>query len=306
MPAGQSLHREHRDPSLHGVFVTIPRISLRRFGIPSAPMVRELSSDIKIIDTAVEEADDILEDEAGTVWVLEFESRNGNPARTIRHYVAAVGRHPTRRVELALFWDRARRPDRVRPVRAQRASLAAHQVFLASLDGRAALARLRAQAPAGLSSDDALELALAPAMDHGGRPMWDVLEDLAPLAAGLEPAWVSVVVGTMGALGYDLLEPAERPRLLEVLGRMPFPQTLFTDLEKRGEKRGEERGEKRGALRQAREAVLEDFTVLFGSVPPAVEQLVRQAEDIDRLKGWRRAILKAGSAAAAERAVAED
>ena len=82
---------------------------------------------------------------------------------------------------------------------------------------------------------------------------------------------------------------------------MPFPQTLFTDLEKRGE----ERGEKRGALRQAREAVLEDFTVLFGSVPQAVEQQVRQTEDIERLKGWRRAILKAGSAGAAERAVLE-
>ena len=68
-------------------------------------------------------------------------------------------------------------------------------------------------------------------------------------------------------------------------------QTLFTDLEKRG------------AVRQAREAVLEDFTVLFGSVPPAVEQQVRQTEAIERLKGWRRAILKAGSAAAAERAV---
>ena len=124
--------------------------------------------------------------------------------------------------------------------------------------------------------------------------MWDVLEDLAPLAAGLDPAWVSVVVGAMGALGYDALGPADRPRLLEVLGRMPFPQTLFTDLEKRG------------ALRQAREAVLEDFTVLFGSVPQAVEQQVRQTEDIERLKGWRRAILKAGSAAAAERAVLED
>ena len=86
---------------------------------------------------------------------------------------------------------------RVRPVRAQRASVAAHQVFLASLDGRAALDRLRAQAPA-LSNDDALELALVPAMDHGGRPMWDVLEDLAPLAAGLDPEWAAVVVGAMG------------------------------------------------------------------------------------------------------------
>ncbi len=296
MPADQSLHREHRDHGIRGVF-TIPRISLRRFGIPSAPMVRELSGDIKIIDTAVEEADDILEDEAGTVWVLEFESGSGNPARTIRHYVAAVGRHPTQRVELALFWDGARRPARVRPVRAQRASVAAHQVFLASLDGRAALARLRAQASAGLSNDDALELALVPAMDHGGRPMWDVLEDLAPLAAGLDPAWVSVVVGAMGALGYDALEPADRPRLLEVLGRMPFPQTLFTDLEKRGEKRG--------AVRQAREAVLEAFAARFDGVPDTVQRAVSQAEDLDQLHRWHRAVVRARDESEAQRAVLE-
>ena len=119
MPTDPPLHREHRDHGLRGLF-TIPRISLRRFGIPSAPMVRELSGDIKIIDTAVEEADDILEDEAGTVWVLEFERGSGNAARLIRHYAAAVQRHPRQRVELALFWDGARRPPRGRPVRAQR------------------------------------------------------------------------------------------------------------------------------------------------------------------------------------------
>jgi len=289
VPPDQPLHREHRDHGLRGLF-TIPRISLRRFGIPSAPMVRELAGDIKLIDTAVEEADDILEDEAGTVWVLEFESGAGNAARLIRHYAAAVQRHPQQRVELALFWDGARRPARVRPVRAQRASVAAHQVFLASLDGRAALDRLRAQAPA-LSNDDALELALVPAMDHGGRPMWDVLEDLAPLAAGLDPEWAAVVVGAMGALGYDALEPADRPRLLEVLGRMPFPQTLFTDLEKRG------------ALRQAREAVLDAFAARFDAVPNTVQHAVSQAADLDQLHRWHREVVRARDEAEAERAV---
>ena len=181
----------------------------------------------------------------------------------------------------------------MRPIRAQRASVAAHQVFLASLDGRAAVARLRAQASAGLSNDDALELALVPAMDHGGRPMWDVLEDLAPLAAGLDPAWVSVVVGAMGALGYDALEPADRPRLLEVLGRMPFPQTLFTDLEKRG------------AVRQAREAVLEAFAARFDAVPDAVQRAVSQAEDLDQLHRWHRAVVRARDESEAERAVLE-
>jgi hypothetical protein len=301
VPTDPPLHREHRDHGLRGLF-TIPRISLRRFGIPSAPMVRELSGDIKIIDTAVEEADDILEDEAGTVWVLEFERGSGNAARLIRHYAAAVQRHPRQRVELALFWDGARRPPRVRPVRAQRASVAAYQVFLASLDGRAALARLRAQAPAALSSDDALELALVPAMDHGGRPMWDVLEDLAPLAAGLDPEWAAVVVGAMGALAYDALEPAERPRLLEVLGRMPFPQTLFTDLERRGE----ERGEQRGALCQARVAVLEAFAARFTAVPDPVQHAVSQVADLDQLHRWLRAVVRARDEAEAARAVLED
>ena len=300
MPTDPPLHREHRDHGLRGLF-TIPRTSLRRFGIPSAPMVRELSGDIKIIDTAVEEADDILEDEAGTVWVLEFERGSGNAARLIRHYAAAVQRHPRQRVELALFWDGARRPARVRPVRAQRASVAAYQVFLASLDGRAALARLRAHAPAALGSDDALELALAPAMDHGGRPMWDVLEDLAPLAAGLDPEWAAVVVGAMGALAYDALEPAERPRLLEVLGRMPFPQTLFTDLERRGE----ERGEQRGALRQAREAVLEAFAARFAAVPDPVQHAVSQVADLDQLHRWHRDVVRARDEAEAARAVLE-
>jgi hypothetical protein len=292
VPADQPLQRAYRDHGFRGVF-TLPRISLRRCGIPSAPMVRELSSDIKVIGSAVEEADDILEDEAGSVWVLEFESGGGNPARRIRHYVAVVGRHPAQRLELALFWARARRPARVRPIRAQRAFVAAHQVFLASLDGRAALARLRAQAPAGLGSDDALELALLPAMDHGGRPMGDVLADLAPLAAGLDPAWVSAVVGTMGALGHDALEPAERPRLLEVLGHMPFPQTLFTDLEKRG------------ALGQAREAVLEAFVARFTAVPDTVQRAVSQTEDIDQLHRWHRAVVRARDEAEAERAVLE-
>ena len=205
-------------------------------------------------------------------------------------------------MEAALFWIRARRPDRVRSVRAQRATLSAHQVFLASLDGREAVARIRTHARVALTADDALELALVPAMRHGDRPMWDLLEELASLAASLPPDWVPTVMGTMGALGYDELTPAERPRLLEVLRRMPFPQTLFTDLEKRGE----ERGAKRGALHQARESLLEDFTVLFGSVPPVVEQRARQTEDIDQLKAWRRAILKAGNPAAAERAIVQN
>ena len=73
-----------------------------------------------------------------------------------------------------------------------------------------------------------------------------------------------------------------------------------------GREEGWEKGRAEGELRQARAALVEDLAVLFGSVPLAVEQPVRQTEDVERLKGWRRTILKAGSAAAAEQAILGD
>ncbi len=298
---GPSLHRQHRDHALRELFSTVPGISLTRLGIRTPPMARELPADVKLIETAVEEADLMLEDEAGTVWVVEFESGGGDAARLLRHYAAPCQRHPGRRVELALFWVRARHPARVRPLRVQRASMAAHQTFLASLDGRAALQRLKARASAGLAGDDAIELALAPLMDHGERPMWDVLAELAPLATALPPAWGPAVVGAIGALGYDSLGPEERPRLLEVLGRMPFGQTLFADLRREGE----ELGKKRGALCKAREAVLEAFAARFDAVPTAVRSAVDETEDLDVLSRWHRAVIRAQTAADAERAVLE-
>ena len=132
--------------------------------------------------------------------------------------------------------------------------------------------------------------------------MWDVLEDLAPLATGLDPEWAAVVAGAMGALAYDARESADRPRRLEVLGRMPFPQTLFTDLERRGEQRGEQRG----ALCQARVAVLEAFAARFTAVPDPVQHAVSQVADLDQLHRWLRAVVRARDEAEAARAVLED
>lgn len=76
---------------------------------------------------------------------------------------------------------------------------------------------------------------------------------------------------------------------------MPFPQTLFTDLEKRGEKRG--------ALRQAREAVLEAFAARFDAVPDTVRHAVSQAADLDQLHRWHREVVRARDEAEAARAV---
>ncbi len=82
---------------------------------------------------------------------------------------------------------------------------------------------------------------------------------------------------------------------------MPFGQTLFADLRREGEKLGE----KRGALRKAREDVLEAFAARFDAVPTAVRSAVDGTEDLDVLSRWLRAIIRAQTAADAERAVLE-
>ena len=74
---------------------------------------------------------------------------------------------------------------------------------------------------------------------------------------------------------------------------MPFGQTLFADLEKRG------------ALRKAREDVLEAFAARFEAVPTAVRSAVEETEDLDVLSHWLRAVIRAQTAADAERIVVE-
>ena len=84
---------------------------------------------------------------------------------------------------------------------AQRSTVAAHQVFLASIGRHRVLDRLRAHASTGLSGDDAREAARAPAMEHHGRPMQHVLEDLAAWVEAVPPDWQPVVLGTVGLSG---------------------------------------------------------------------------------------------------------
>ena len=54
MSDSPSLHREVRDHALRALFAAIPGISLARFGIRTAPMARELSSEVKLVETSVE------------------------------------------------------------------------------------------------------------------------------------------------------------------------------------------------------------------------------------------------------------
>ncbi len=123
--------------------------------------------------------------------------------------------HPDCPMKTVVFWGRLRSRQLVR---CGKVTLNAHHVFLAEMDGDAELRRLDDKARGGvaLTSGDIVNLAMLPLM-HQERPMWDVLRVAAPVADILDPEMRRGVMGAMGALAYGVLEPAQRPFLLEVL-----------------------------------------------------------------------------------------
>ena len=288
---GAAPHREHKDHSLRWLFTHLRNPSLRGFGLDCPAVVEARSPVMAQVETNAVVVDALLVGEDGSVWHLEFEMGTASPCRLIEHHVAVVRAHPERAVETVVFWGRPRTGPPA--VRCGRATLAARHVVLAEMDGAAELARLRAKVGAGgeLGSDDTLKLAMLPLMGQG-RPVWEVLREAVPVAEALEPELRRGVVGAMGALAYGALEPGRRPLLLEVLRQMPVGEELFEVLRQEGERQGE--------VRMAREAVLDAFLARFDRVPAAVAQAVADTEDPAQLKGWLRAVIRAGDAAVAE------
>ena len=213
-------HREHKDHSLRWLFTHLPNPTLREFGLDCPTFVESRSPVVPLVATKAVVVDALLVGDDRSVWHLEFEMGAGNPCGLLEHHVAVVRAHPDRPVETVVFWGR---PRSRQPVSCGKATLDAHQVFLAEMDGDAELRRLEDKARDGatLTSGDILKLAMLPLM-HQERPLWDVLREAAPVAEILDPQLRRGVMGAMGALAYGALESAQRPFLLEVLWQMPL------------------------------------------------------------------------------------
>ena len=307
MAEGPDPPREHKDHALRWLVEHLRNPSPRVFGVPCPEQVQALSPVIPLLETRTAVVDGLVRGVSdGSIWSLEFEMGTPDHGRLIEHHVAVARAYPAARVESVIFWGRQHGP--VRRLRCGRATLEAHQVFLADMDGEAELSRLQSTARAGamLGDGDILILATLPLMRHSAR-VWDVLEEAAPLAAALPADVERGVVTAMGALAYGALRVGERPRLLEVLGRMPAGQELFEALReegraqgrREGQAQGRREGHREGELRRARQAVLEAFEARFDLVPDAVRGAVSAATDLGLLSAWHRAVVRAPDAAAA-------
>ena len=282
------------DQALRRMVAHLVGCDLEMLGIHSGRFVRAFDPEVITVQTQAVRVDGLLESGTGALWHLEFEMGGTDAWRTIWHHIAVRNAHPGRRVHTVVFWGRRKSPKHV--LQSGDLSLAIEEVLVARRQAWPEVERLERLATRGeaLSAADGFLLALVPLMD-GARPLPEVVARGIAVAPALPEDLREPVLESMQALAYSRGDAGDRAGIREVLRSMPLPQDLYEDLRK--EFRAEGREE------EARESLLEDFAVLFGTVPPAVEQLVRQTEDIERLKGWRRSILKAGSAAAAERAI---
>jgi hypothetical protein len=287
--------REHNDHALRWLFQHLRNPSPRGFGVPCPEQVEVLSPVTPLLETKAVVVDGLLKGVPdGSIWSLEFEMGTTDYGRLIEHHVAVARAHPGAQVESVVFWGRRHASERV--WRCGQATLEAHQVFSPDTDGASELRRLQAATPAGAALTDGYILLLAtlPLMRHETR-LWQVLQAVAPVAAASPADVEHGVVTAMGAMAYSALDPAERPHLLEVLGRMPAGQELFEDLRREGELRG--------ALRVARQAVLEAFEAHFDDVPAAVRTAVAGTEDLALLSAWLRTVVRARDAQMAAEAI---
>ena len=294
------------DQSLRKMVAHLVGSDLEMLGIRSGRFVRALDPEVITVQTQAVRVDGLLESGTGALWHLEFEMGEADAQRTIRHHLAVCDAHPGRPVHTVVFWGRRKSPKHV--LQSGDLSLAVEEVLLARRQAWPEVERMERVVSRGeaLSAADGFLLALVPLMD-GARPLPQVVARGIAVAPALPEELRDPVLESMQALAYSRGDAAERAGIREVLRSMPLPQDLYEDLRKEFQAeflaKGREEGRAEGELRQARAAVVEAFAAHFDAVPDAVQRAVSQAEDLDQLHRWLRAVIRAQNEAAAQQAI---
>ena len=295
-------HREMTDQALRKLVERLVGSSLEMLGIDTGRFVRALNPEVITVQTQAVRVDGLLENGAGVLWNLEFETGTADPWRTIRHHVAVRDAHPGRTVRTVVFWGRRRSPKHV--LRSGDLFLAVEEVLLARRRAAPVLERLESRAGRGeaLSAADGFLLALVPLME-GARPLPGVVARGIAMAHALPEELREPVLESMQALAYSRGDAAERAGIREVLKSMPLPQELYEDLRKEFLAEGRTEGRAEGRTEEARAGLIKVFTLRLGPVPEAVRRVVEGELDLENLEHWLEVVARAGDAAEAGRAI---
>ena len=268
-----------KDIILKHIAATLGDDFLGRFGFRLARIVRQLPTDLPVIEVRAQYPDLLLLLADGTVLHIELQSRfsHDDLLRFGDYSWAAYRKYKARVLTIILYGPE------VISVPTSNLDGGAHVVRMTSIllsrqDGAAVTTRLQAKVAAGAPLDgvDRVDLALAVLMHHT-RPLTEVVRDLAPVVEALPASERSEMMGTIVGLSYYYLQEDNARAILEALKMANVLEKLVEE--------GIAKGRVEGRVEGRMEALRALVTLKFGSVPPALEERVARADlpELERL-----------------------
>jgi len=280
--------------------------SLAPLGVPTAPLLRALPTELPDVAVRSRSVDYLFELHDNSLLHLEFQTEPTDLLRFL-HYASLLVQRYRRPVRTVVVYSP---PVHSAPDRLSLGSLSfqVENVFLARFDGDAIRADLVARTALGAIPPEApLLLALLPLMRHPrSRTPIEVARDAVRLAQAIlrDPDTRERVVAALVGFVYRTLGPDEIPQLLEVV-RVGAPRLVELLREEgwregletgrregleTGRREGLEMGRREGLEAGRREGLVEALvTVLrtrFGALPGELEDALRAERDEDRLRRW--------------------
>ncbi len=273
-PGQPRVSRQNNDLTMKRLVLGVLRESfLERFNLRLAPIVAVLPTELPVLEVRAQHTDLLFLLADGTILHLEFQTtvKDGDLGRFARYNLEVHLRHG-HPVYTVVIYGRGitTAPD---TLGGGSLSFQAHNIYLAEQNADTTLRALRRSPELTLA--DRLALILAPLMSSK-HSIDTVAIAAARVAQRLPKPERDETVGAMVSLSYHYLEDEVVNRIVEVLLGMNLLDTILD------QKIAE--GEARGRLEEKRANVRAILVARFGTVPPALEERIANA-DLEALSG---------------------
>jgi hypothetical protein len=254
-----------------------------RLGLPLAPLLRFLPTELPVLDLHLERLDTVGELTDRSIVHLEFEAvlSADDVARFLGYGLALARVYPGREIQGVVFCG-ARTPSVPAPIDLHPVRYRLTFVRLTDKHADTVLAQLRTLVAAGTPWADAdrLDLVLLPLMRRE-RSLEAVIRDGLALARTQPPDWQPRAMGFLLAQAYHYEGQDLLNRLVEeLMSTNLLDQILSEKLDKRfaeGIERGIEQGVAKGRLEGEREMLRRYLTRRFDTIPPALDRRIAAA-----------------------------
>jgi hypothetical protein len=283
-----------------------------RFGLAFAPIVAALPTELPVLEVRGQRADLLFELADGTILHLEFQTtrKRGDLLRFFQYQLAAY-EHYGRKPVFTVILHGPGIMDAPDTLWTGSGTFTVRNLLLGTEDGEAVLRRLREKRATGQALDarDRIDIILLPLMRHR-QPLEVVLREVAEVARQLPVAEQEQTIGALVGLAYHYVDEAVSTAILEALRMTNALEALLEESIARGIAQGIEQGRELGieqgrelGIEQGRELGIEQGRELgielgraegraegerallrrylaqrFGTIPPALDQRIEQAD----------------------------